>query len=316
MCIFWEGSPAYTCFWLESHSVISCDKYDNIFSHSYCLLPAQSVKMDKFGYIRGRRGPPGPPGRDAIDTFTWTPYSVLRMFRENEECTFYFNTADDGILYDKDEKPVGLKDRYEGLKWKSRVKNALCLQNFQTPVKLNSGYYGIFLKNSLYKVSDVTIASATPFIMVVAFSFKADATLTDEDDYIFTNENSSRGITISRNSLNILGSQARLDLEYKYNDWNTMIIQYSNITPLIEDECIFILNKKRRGYFKLRYDDKEEKDIFIGGHPQEQNFGDFGVVLANFEIYGKMFKEKHSSGYILPDEIIDVLQKDMDERVY
>ena len=95
-----------------------------------------------------------------------------------------------------------------------------------------------------------------------------------------------------------------------------MIIQYSNITPLIEDECIFILNKKRRGYFKLRYDDKEEKDIFIGGHPQEQNFGDFGVVLANFEIYGKMFEEKHSSGSILPDEIIDVLQKDMDERIY
>ena len=52
----------------------------------------------------------------------------------------------------------------------------------------------------------------------------------------------------------------------------------------------------------------------IGGHPQKQNVGN--VVLANFEIYGKMFKEKHSSGYILPDEIIEVLQKDMDERVY
>ena len=79
-------------------------------------MPPQSVEMDKFGYIRGQRGPPGPPGRDAIDTFTWTSYSVLGMFRENEECTFYFNTADDGILYDKDEKPVGLKDHYEGLK--------------------------------------------------------------------------------------------------------------------------------------------------------------------------------------------------------
>ena len=269
--------------------------------------------MNKFGYIRGRRGRPGPPGRDAIDTFTWTPFSVLRMFRENEECTFYFNTADDGILYDKDEKPVGLKDRYGGLKWKSRVKNALCLQNFQKPVKLDSGYYGIFLKNSLYKVSDVTIASATPFIMVVAFSFKATATLTDEDDYIFTNKNSSRGITISRNSLNILGSQARLDLGYKYNDWNTMIIQYSNITPLIEDECIFILNG-RRGFFRLQNGEKEEKDIYIGGHPQKQNFGN--VVLASFEIYGKMFKEKNSSGYIIPDEIIKVLQMDMDERIY
>ena len=68
--------------------------------------------MNKFGYIRGRLGPPGLPGRDAFDIFTWSPFSVLRMFRENAECTFYFNTADDGILYDKDDKPLGLMDRY------------------------------------------------------------------------------------------------------------------------------------------------------------------------------------------------------------
>ena len=43
------------------------------------------------------------------------------------------------------------------------------------------------------------------------------------------------------------------------NDWNTVIIQYSNITPLIEDECIFILNR-HRGFFKLRYDEEEGKD--------------------------------------------------------
>ena len=263
--------------------------------------------MDKFGSIRGQRGIPGPPGRDAIDPFTWTPNSVLRMFRENEECTFYCNTADDGII------SQGLKDRFGEFKPKSSVRNAICLQNFQRPVKLDSGYYGISLKNSLYKVSDVTIASAIPSIMVVAFSFKVSATLTDEDSYIFTNKNSSRGITISRNSLNILGSQVRYDLEYKYNDWNTMIIQYSNITPLIEDECIFILNG-RRGFFRLHNGEKEEKDIYIGGHPQKQNVGN--VVLANFEIYGKMFKEKNSSGFIIPDEIIKVLQMDMDERIY
>ena len=275
-------------------------------------MPPQSVEMDKFGYIRGRRGPRGPPGRDAIDTFTWTPYSVLGMFRENEECTFYFNTADDGILYDKDEKPVGLKDRYEGLKWKSRVKNALCLQNFQTPVKLNSGYYGIFLKNSLYKVSNVTIASTTPFIMVVAFSFKADATLTDEDDYIFTNKNSSRGITISRNSLNILGSQARLDLEYKYNDWNTMIIQYSCITEGGNDKCIFTLNGIR-GFFNLRIDKTEERDLYIGGHPDKRNYGN--VTLGNFEVYTRIFDiEAIPLHYVIPNELIQVLEDDMDER--
>ena len=91
--------------------------------------------MDKFGYIRGRRGPRGRPGKDAVNLLNWYPASVLRMFRENEECTFYFCTATDGILYDKDGKPIGLKDRFG--EFKSEFTNAICLQNFLKPVKLN-----------------------------------------------------------------------------------------------------------------------------------------------------------------------------------
>ena len=57
--------------------------------------------------------------------------------------------------------------------------NALCLQNFQKPIKLPTGYYGIPLKNSLYKVSHVpTIAETSPSIMVIAFFFHGSATLT------------------------------------------------------------------------------------------------------------------------------------------
>ena len=66
--------------------------------------------MDKFGYIKGRRGPRGPPGQDAVNIFTWFALSALRMFRENSACTFYFNTVDDGILK-KDEKPIGLMEK-------------------------------------------------------------------------------------------------------------------------------------------------------------------------------------------------------------
>ena len=167
--------------------------------------------MDKCGYIRGQRGPPGPPGRDALNIFTWLPMSALHMFRENEICTYYCNTAEDGILY-KDKKAVGSKNQFEKFKPKSDGdKNAICLQNFRQPVKLDSGYYGISLKNSLYKISDVPAAFAVPSITVVALSFHISATLTDEDHYIFINKRISRGVAISRNGLNILGSQDRLN---------------------------------------------------------------------------------------------------------
>ena len=67
------------------------------------------------------------------------------MFRENEACTFYFNTVDDGVLYDKDKKPIGLKDRGQ-IKWKSHIRNALCLQNFLKPVSLKPAIMVFLLK--------------------------------------------------------------------------------------------------------------------------------------------------------------------------
>ena len=50
---------------------------------------------------QGESGPPGKKGEDAFDLYKWCPISMLRMFRENEACNFYFDTADDGC-YDID----------------------------------------------------------------------------------------------------------------------------------------------------------------------------------------------------------------------
>ena len=97
----------------------------------------------------------------------------------------------------------------------------------------------------MYKLSHfTTLATAKPSIVVIAFSFRTEAALTDEDVYIFTNKNISRGVTISKNALNILGAEARLELHYDYDDWNTMIIQYSLITDFGKDQCFCIFNER------------------------------------------------------------------------
>ena len=69
------------------------------------------IHVPTFGYIRGRRGPPVPPGKNADNVTAWCPNGVLDMFRKNEECTFYFNTEKDGILFNG-SRPIGLKDQY------------------------------------------------------------------------------------------------------------------------------------------------------------------------------------------------------------
>ena len=80
--------------------------------------------VDVYGSKRGAQGPPGEPGppgkkgKDAFQLYKWCPISMLRMFRENETCNFYFDTANDGIL----EGGRGLKDR-------TGQRNAICLQN-------------------------------------------------------------------------------------------------------------------------------------------------------------------------------------------
>ena len=64
--------------------------------------------MDKFGYIRGRRGAPGPPGKDALELHTWAPNGVLEMIRKDNECTFYFDGEKDRII-DGGEGKMALK---------------------------------------------------------------------------------------------------------------------------------------------------------------------------------------------------------------
>ena len=52
----------------------------------------------------------GPAGKNAFDLISWTPLAARRIFRESEKINIYFDTATDGVIYEK-EKPVGLKNR-------------------------------------------------------------------------------------------------------------------------------------------------------------------------------------------------------------
>ena len=264
--------------------------------------------MDKFGYIKGRRGPPGPAGKDALELNTWFPLSMVRMFREDEACTFYFDTETDGILYDKEKKPIGLKDRGGG------KRNAKCLQNFQKPMKISSfrsSKYGLPLKDSLYFV-DVETGIAPSSIFIVAFTFKVAAKLTDENHYIFSNASKTRAVSITNKSLNFWGSETLPELKYKYREWNTMIIQYSCISFEEEDrkydKCFFILNGEK-GFFRPRAYNIKDNELYIGGLKGGSNFAN--VVLGSFEVYFKTYDETPIS-YLIPEEIYNTIYAEIE----
>ena len=254
--------------------------------------------MDKFGYIRGRRGPPGPSGKDAIQLHEWCPKGVLEMFRRDQECTFYFNTETDGILY-KDDKPIGLKDRFG-------ENNAICLKNFHAPVKIRR-FHALPLQDTLYKISRLRTATAPPSICVIALQFKITA---EKDGYIIANEANNRGVVISKKSLNILGTDP-LGLEYQERRWNKLIIQYSNM-PEGDSKCFFVLNG-RRGFFIAHPNPADTTEFYIGGHPKGKDFA--SLMLTNLDIYYKHYRPPPDS-YFLPEEMIKVMEFDMTDREY
>ena len=53
--------------------------------------------MNKFGCIRGRRGPPGPAGKDAVKISLWCPQGLAQLLRKGAFYRYYFNTTKEGI---------------------------------------------------------------------------------------------------------------------------------------------------------------------------------------------------------------------------
>ena len=262
--------------------------------------------MDKFGYIRGKRGPPGPRGKDAVPLYSWCPDAMLQMFRQSEACTYYFNDYDSGVMHNKKTGQNALKDQFGN-------NHALCLKNFQNPTKVGR-FYGLPLKNTLYQIRDIETATANSTMCLIAFAFKTTTELSEEVT-IFTNKSETRGVTISKSSLNFLGTDP-LSLKYKYRDWNKVIIQYSNITEDNDGKCFFVLNNRRGFFIPHKIDLMDDSEVYIGGNSKGEKSAN--VMLLNFELYWKPFDTEQQfepKDYLVPQEMVNLLGADMDNRI-
>ena len=84
------------------------------------------------------------------------------------------------------------------------------------------------LKGGLYRIEKILQALTPTSITIFALTFKIVKALTGTH-YIFSNQSKTRGITISE-TLDICGADPLL-LEYYKDDWNRLIVQYSNNGP-------------------------------------------------------------------------------------
>ena len=125
-----------------------------------------------------------------------------------------------------------------------------------------------------------------PSIVVFAFTFKIDKALSGVH-YIFTNQAKTRGVYIW-DFHNICGADPLL-LEYYKDDWNRMVIQYSNFD--FGGRCFFILNR-RRGFFNKKDEEESDQTLFLGGHPDEKQSAD--AFISNLEVYLKVINQRQN----------------------
>ena len=268
-------------------------------------LNCHGVNMDKFGYIRGRRGPPGPPGKDALQLDVWCSKSLLKQFQASATCSFYFDDETDGILYDSGKAAIGLKNRVDD------KKNAICLRGFNMPVKTKVGSYSIPLSvNSCYEIKHISSAINPRTVLIVAFSFRLIKPIKDGlSYYIFSNTNSTRAVTLRKDWLDIAGcAKGSPQLEYNKVGWNRMILQYSRVTEEGSDLCFFILNG-RRGSFEPTVFKEGVHELYIG-HKIKKTAN---IELNYFEVHTVHFRQLN--GYVLPEIFSTLLLNEMQQRV-
>ena len=258
------------------------------------------MAINIFGNSR-LRGPAGPPGKDAVEFYKWCPQAVVKMFRESEDCTYYFDTESDGVTEEGGKH--ALKDR-------NGKNHAICIQNYQKPVRLGKlAIYGLPLNNTKFKLSTKDQGLTPKSIFVVAFTFKLDTKLDNKAYYIFSNESGSRAVSITDKQLDIWGTVSP-QLEYEKHGWNVMLLQYSRMTDAGNDKCFFILNG-RVGQFEPKIYEDVETDIYIGGAPKQRTAP---VTIASFEIYSKIYAEAVDD-YLLPKYIYKPLEQFLEDRV-
>ena len=75
---------------------------------------------------------------------------------------------------------------------------------------------------------------------------------------------------------------------------------------------LLVLNEKKGTFAQKRYTGEPDHNLLIGGNLKKKYAN---VLMGNFEVYYKIFTSKAEKSYLLPDEIINLIRRDMEMRL-
>ena len=259
--------------------------------------------MNRFGDRLSRTGPRGPPGRDSTRLDVWCKPALLQMLTDSATASFYFNTMVDGILVEKG-KIIGIKDRSS-----SKKHNAVSLKKNGSIVPSHNTFSLVMGSDECYHMLNVRSAVRPRTVVVVAISFKLTKSLPDKFPYyLFSNENSSRAVTLRQTWMDIAGCvEGSPEIIVNPLAWNRFLIQYSSVNGS-SDKCFYILNGKRGTFRPIVYEN-DATQLYIG-HPTKNSAP---MMINYFQVHSIHLDS--GSDYVLPDSFSRSLLHYMQTRV-
>ena len=217
--------------------------------------------------VKGEVGPKGEKGDSII--YRWFGDQVLRWFRENENCCFYFSDKNDFIW---------TQDAITGLKSHTLIGNdAISVGDAVKEKTLTNGRLCIAFKNSLFKIPNI-VSVIPQMYTTIALTFHGDKIRQDKQYILTSSAKDEHAVTLTANKLQVWGStQDPIEFDHKPNYWNHVYIQWTNQGD--RKGHVYYGNQHKEFTTKM-WDHQELAIMYVGAKPDKQSpfYGDLAML--------------------------------------
>ena len=226
---------------------------------------------------RRLEGKDGKDGKDGLDLVHFLPDKMKLWYREAEEIWLYFNTRTDAIVYDKDHKPIGLKNHGKGDVDAMFAGTAFPdIDGFFNRERIK--IINTTTQIEYFKFEYTEAATLENSTAVFSISFK-ELSKCEEYRILFANERKTRGVAVKSGFMLIFCGKERKEITYDTKHFCILFLEYNCLGA--STKCFYDTGTAH-GKIECNERSLPSKHVYFGGFP-----GLLGAnhAIATFELH-------------------------------
>ena len=236
---------------------------------------------------RGPRGVAGEKGEEGLLSTVFFAKQIVEMFEKNLTFSCYFNNKKDGFIYNGD-RIIGLKNRNGG-------NHAHLVHGDVGSLIHHIDKYALEFKNSIYKITDLDLATGSNSKAILILNFKIGVFPTHYQ-YILISKTAKRQLYLKGSNLILEAGGEKTSLPYQQRRWNVVYIEFSNTKDGVN---VFRVNDESRN-FVLKAEASMDEEILLGGYREQLLTAVVGriAVYSNPQFVNENLPEKIRNLYL------------------